>query len=378
MGRFSPTVQEEAFDLGGIIDRLAGGYFGGRQQKEERRRRKRQERREDEAENRYIRQLREGDLAKPGAQSLAGFLGEAPWVDPEAPRMTPETLARVGSAAEEDVPIQFERPDPTDVQLPGGGTVKMQDRAPYMMASGAVMDPRAARQEQTLSTVLDEQSRRRFAGPEPWEPTSRKEQIDFTRDTAVAGRPPEKPREVAPPSLKMAIEGVQQLYGTPGELVGDYTYPFGQAKFREIIGGITGIEFPSVEGPTPAATPPPGEEEGQGVNLWDRLRNIVLPGQPYPKEAAVPADTTATGPVSPEGPAAPAAPAAIPALEPGKQAGEVARFAAPSPPAVSTDLTLAQRQDMAAEEWEELVDAGTDPDEATKLLREKYGLPGGQ
>ena len=33
---------------------------------------------------------------------------------------------------------------------------------------------------------------------------------------------------------------------------------------------------------------------------------------------------------------------------------------------------------MAAKEWEKLVDAGTDPDEATRILREKYGLSGGQ
>lgn len=52
--------------------------------------------------------------------------------------------------------------------------------------------------------------------------------------------------------------------------------------------------------------------------------------------------------------------------------------AAPSPPDAGTDLTLAQRQDMAMKEWEKLVDAGTDPDEATRILREKYGLPGGQ
>ncbi len=54
MGPYSPTVLPEAFDLGGIIDQIAGGVVSGRQRKEERRRVKRQERREDEAENRYL------------------------------------------------------------------------------------------------------------------------------------------------------------------------------------------------------------------------------------------------------------------------------------------------------------------------------------
>ena len=356
MGRYSPTVLPEPIHLGDVLREGVQGFLGARQMKREDRSRKLQEEREERDENRYLRSLREGDLARPGGRDLGKFLG-----DPEAAQMTPETLKRVGRADQPTVPLAFERPAPTEMMLPDQSTITMQERAPYVTASGVVMDPSAARGEQTLSTALDEQMKRRFDEPQPWKPTTREEQIKFTRDTAAAGRAPEKPSEVAPPTLKAALEAIRAVYGTPGELEGDYTYPFSQKRLGELLGDLTGMDFPKIEGPQPEPVEPPAETS-EGIGFWNSLRNKFVPGQPYGKEAAAPADTTGMRT----------------ALEPGKQAGEVTRYAAPSSPEVSPDLTLAQRMEMAKQEWEELVDAGTDPDEATKLLREKYGLPGGQ
>ncbi len=363
MGCFSPTVRNEAFDLGGILDQLAGNYFGGRQQKEDRRRVVRQERREDEADNRYLRGLRAADLAEPGARNLAEYLG-----DPQAAQITQESLAQIGNAAEPNAPIAFERPAPTQVELPDGSFITAQERAPHVTASGIVMDPQAARREQTLSTVLDEQLRRSFDKPaETAEeraarleaderarvsgrrltPEQRGEDVAHAGDLADARRAPGKPREVAPPTLSAALSAIKELYGTWDPDIGDYTYPFDPDQRREIVGGLSGVEFPTVEGPTPDPVPPPETPEAS-IGFWDSFRNKFVRGQPYPK------DTAATPPDSASAPAAPAS------------------------PAVSTDLTAAQTQEMAAKEWEALVDAGTDPDEATRLLREKYGLPGEQ
>ena len=357
MGRYSPTVLPEPIHLGDVLREGVQGFLGGRQQKEDRRRRERQETREDEAENRYLRGLREGDLARPGGRTLGAHFD-----DPNAIPLTQETLQTVGRGDVERVPLEFERPAPREITVPGQEEpIMFQERAPYVTASGVVVDPGDARREQTLGTVLDEQLKQRFTGPEPWKPTTREEQIEFTRDTSVAGRAPETPREVAPPSLSASLKAVQELYGTPGDFVGDYTYPFSQERLRELVGGLSGVEFPRIVGPQPDPVEPPAETS-EGISFWDSLRNKFVPGQPYGKEAAAPTDTTGMRT----------------ALEPGKQAGEVTRYAAPSSPEVSPDLTLAQRMEMAKQEWEELVDAGTDPDEATKLLREKYGLPGGQ
>ena len=46
MSRYSPTVLEQPFDLGGIISQMMEGYYGGRQMKRETRSRKRPEERE--------------------------------------------------------------------------------------------------------------------------------------------------------------------------------------------------------------------------------------------------------------------------------------------------------------------------------------------
>ena len=355
MSRWSPTVIDEGFDLGGIIDRIAQGYSSGRQQKEDRRRRQRVEGREDEDRNLYLRSLREGDLARPGGRDLGEFLG-----DPEAAQMTPETLARVGRADQPTVPIAFERPAPTEITVPGQEEpIMFQERAPYVTASGVVMDPSAARGEQTLSTALDEQMKRRFDEPSE----TRIERIGDeaeARARGTAAGTPDKPPEVPAPSLDAVMRAVGELYGTWDPNTEGYTYSFGQERLREIVGRLMGTDFPTVVGPEPEPVEEP--EPAEGISFWDSLRNKFVPGQPYPKDAAAPADTTGMRT----------------ALEPGKQAGEVTRYATPSPSEVSPDLTIAQRQEMAAKEWEELVNAGTEPDEATRLLREKYGLPGGQ
>ena len=377
MSRWSPTVIDEGFDLAGILDRMIGGYDAGRQSKKEARSRKLQEEREERDENRYLRSLREGDLARLGARDLAEYLG-----DPESVPTTLETRTRVGRADQPTVPIAFERPAPTEIKVPGQEEpIMFQERAPHVTASGVVIDPSAARREQTLGTVLDEQMKRRFDEPQPWKPTTREEQIDFTRDTSAAGRAPEKPEPRPTIPYGMAQDAMSGMYGQYDPKSGGYFWPswmspsVQQEILRRIMAGeplpprpeqmlgnvLGGLFGATGEGSEEKPVEAPAETS-EGIGFWNSLRNKFVPGQPYGKEAAAPADTTGMRT----------------ALQPGKQAGEVTRYATPSPPEVSPDLTLAQRQEMAAKEWEELVDAGTEPDEATRLLREKYGLPGGQ
>ncbi len=319
MSRWSPTVIDEGFDLGGIIDRIVQGYGAGRQQKEDRRRVKRQEKREDRDENRLLARLKAEARAEPGARDLAEFLG-----DPESVPTTLETRTRVGRADQPTVPIAFERPAPTEIKVPGQEEpIRFQERAPYITAPGVVMDPSAARGEQTLSTALDEQMKRRFDEPSET-PEARIGRIGDeaeARARGTAAGTPDKTPEVSPPTLKAALEAIRAVYGTPGELVGDYTYPFGQERLGELLGGLTGIDFPKIEGPQPEPVEPPAETS-EGISFWDSLRNKFVPGQPYGKEAAAPADTTGMRT----------------ALEPGKQAGEVIRSvtpAAPSPPSTA-------------------------------------------
>lgn len=162
MGRFSPTVREEAFDLGGVIDRLVGGIQTGRQMRESRRRTARQEQLEDEDRNLYRRSLRAADLGRPGARTIGTQI-----TDPQSPPLTSATLRSMGDANVGTVRPEFERPEPTKVQMLGGGTMIMQEPAPYETESGIIIDPSAARREQNLGTVLAAQTQRGITGPQP-------------------------------------------------------------------------------------------------------------------------------------------------------------------------------------------------------------------
>ena len=52
MSRYSPTVLEQPFDLGVVIDQMIEGYYGGRQRKPEARSRRRPSSREGAAKGR--------------------------------------------------------------------------------------------------------------------------------------------------------------------------------------------------------------------------------------------------------------------------------------------------------------------------------------
>lgn len=440
MSRYSPTVLEQPFDLGGVINQMIEGYYGGRQQAGERRRVKRQERREDEEDNRYLRGLRAADLAEPGARDLSEYLG-----DPQSAQLTQETLAQVGRADQANVPLAFERPAPRQVTLPGGDTRMFQERGPHLTASGIVMDPQAARSEQTLGTVLDEQLKQRLTGPQPWKPTTREEQIEFTRDTAVAQRAPERPRNIDPlspggirasgqratatrtptepeppksiglierqiasarrdvdladlispkrpesgkngevdPVLQAAFEVGRQRVNTAqarldslstvyDRMVGGFMEKEGVAPERPVPQGTRGVPYRRGAGPRREFENAP---ESESPGLFPRLQRALPPDRvPAPSAAGGGAPSDLVG-------RARALRREHPDWTREQVMAELRRqdeAAAPSTSAVSPDLTLAQRQEMAAKEWEKLVDAGTDPDEATRLLREKYRLLGGQ
>ena len=450
MSRYSPTVLPEPLYLGDILREGLSGFLGARQQKEERRRVKRQEGIEDR-QNRYLEDFaRERDLAQPGARTLG-----AHFADPNAIPLTQETLRTVGRADTDRVPLEFERPAPQSLAdfipsyapgtsppiplipghdpniernpepIPGHdpnverkpSEYMFQGRAPHLTASGIVMDPQAARSEQTLGTVLDAQLKQRLTGPQPWKPTTREEQIDFTRDTAAAGRPPVTPRNIDPLSPEGIRASGQRATATraptepePPKSIGlldrqiadtqrrlDFAYttnpvpeperdgkvdPLKQKIFDEgerrsrllearmdslvTVRDRVSRDFQVREGVVPERPTTPAAAESAGLftrlqgALPPRVADVIRAGEQAPMARDVTTVPAATPPDSVSAPAETPPASEIPA------------------PAVSTDLTLAQRQDMAMKEWEKLVDAGTDPDEATRILREKYGLPGGQ
>ncbi len=222
MAHYSPRVLPEAFDVGGVIGQMLEGYDAGRQQRQETRSRKRRERLEDEDRSRRERQGRAEDLALPGAMTLGEALDRY--------QLTGGTLARVGNAAEQNVPLEFERPESQSLadfipnRVPGAeptgrelGGYTFQERAPYMTASGAVVSPQRAREQQTLATILDEQLKQSFKEtPEEraarleadaragvrgkrLTPEQLAEDLDYAGKLAAAKRAPETPGEPEPP-----------------------------------------------------------------------------------------------------------------------------------------------------------------------------------
>lgn len=248
MARWSPTVLPQPLDLGSVLDRIAQGYALGMSLSDQRRRRELEQRQLQEHEEdrkRMLDQLRAEDLAKPGASTLADYLERyleraankptrfSPAAQPTfrgtplatltgSPQaearfreeaeasspLLPSALRRVASAEDTGVTIDFKRPPPVTVTLPGGRTAQFQDRAPYLTPSGIVIDPQRAREEATLAKALEAYESRLAQLPTPEEieadvrrarliaraeaegrrptPQEREEDIDYQRRLAQA------------------------------------------------------------------------------------------------------------------------------------------------------------------------------------------------
>lgn len=384
MGRYSPTVLPRAFDFGGIIDRALQGYLHGRGL-----RRERTEEREREEDRRLHRgRMRREDLSQPGAATLDEYLetelgaGRQP--------LTEQTLSRVGRASETDVDLEFRRPEPTTVTLPGGETRRFQERAPFTTETGVVIDPRRGREERGLAAYLDAQMLREPVG-KPWEREgfeTQPEYLDFVtgKSKAQAAGRPRSAAEMRPPiTLNQALDAVRALYGKEDPNTGVWTYPpgWGPERLGEIARGLVrGEGFPAVpEPPLPVAkpirVPPPGEDRGSGIGRVFRSIGEFFRGKGGEQERS-------TQP-APNAPAAPAAPARA-AGAPEPPSDEL-----PQPQALENlDLTPEQQanyeqlleqgwahddavDELAADEWDALVQGGMNPTEATRQVSQKYG-----
>lgn len=204
MGRFSPTVLPEGLRLGDILDRALQNYvtMRGLRRQQALEDEDRTIRREDR--DRRLAGERAEDLSRPGVRTLADYLGDPESFDPNDETagggpITTESLQRVGNAAERRVPIEFKKPPPMPVFLPGdtvpmptvgGGGMSMPvptmvpQRAPFMTGAGNVMDPARARKEGMLAEVMDQQMKAMFKEPTPWKPMSRDEQLSFNEENA--------------------------------------------------------------------------------------------------------------------------------------------------------------------------------------------------
>lgn len=208
MSRYSPTVLPQPFNLGAALDRAMQGLDEARAAKRQKRLDTQQETiftegqqdRRDAQANQVAEQL-----SRPGARTLADFLHEnmgtpderaAPTTEGDYKAdaqanspLTPDALSRVGNAGDTDaLPsiMRFKAPPPEGAILPGGpgatlpGGVRLPipqmvpQRAPVMTAEGVVMDPSAARRENTLSAVLDAQMKRATS---PYQPYTREETL---------------------------------------------------------------------------------------------------------------------------------------------------------------------------------------------------------
>ncbi len=331
MGRFSPTVRPEPFDVPGIFDRAIRGYEVGRGIRRDRR----HEREDEEDRNRYLAALRAQELSQPGASTLTEGLQRlnretlSPDFQPgtadrpndfrgDPSALTPETLQRVGRAGEASVPLQFRQPDPINVNLPSGETATYQERSPYMGASGVLMDPSRARQEQMLGRYLDAQT---FRSPEPWElPQEEQEQrLDWRRRVGEAGRAPDElePWELSPEDQKKYLEfegararatGRYQQRTKPGvaprmmsywdarsDLLAYYgvfsaeseepIFPPGATKEweRQAIDAIRKGERPPPPPPEPITIAPPADTEPRGRGGVGKFLRGIFSREPTPE-----------------------------------------------------------------------------------------------
>lgn len=198
MGRFSPTVTPQAFDLGSVIDSFIKNFAFARGMKEDSRRTKRQERREDEQDAGQRDARRTLELSDPRARTLADYLS-----DPNSAEVT--NLSAIGDASKQGVDINFAPPPPKYAMMPGnsvplGGGIRMPQpveipqQSTFVTRSGVVMDPQMAGRRATLADALERQTKLGDLRDElgvrnemgPWQPHSREERIDFLKDSAQA------------------------------------------------------------------------------------------------------------------------------------------------------------------------------------------------
>lgn len=280
MGRYSPTVLPRAFDFGGILERALQGYRYGRGL-----RREREEERDREEDRRLLRErMRREDLSQPGAATLSEYLDVELGAGREP--LTKETLGRVGRADEPDVELEFRRPEPTTVTLPGGKTRQFQERAPFTTETGVVIDPRRAREERGLAAYMDA-SMLREPVRKPWE------REGFETEPEYLGylgrkRKAEPPREARPPiTLNQALDAVDRLYGVWDPDTQVYTYPFPEEQRYKIARSmVMGAEtIPGKpEPPLPVAPPirarPLGEDRESGVGgIFRRIGEFFRGGE---------------------------------------------------------------------------------------------------
>jgi hypothetical protein len=332
MARFGPSVLPQQIDFGGILDRVQEGYYRGRGLREDRRRRKQEEERDRERKedrSRYLRALRAQDLSQPGASTLSEYLDESVQAGAAKPTelsqraqprfrgrematlhqsphaearareeaaagspLTEETLRRVGQASETDVPIEFRRPEPRQVQLPSGRTAMLRDRAPYLSESGVVMDPRRAREERSLAGFLDQE----LQAPRPWQPGSKEEYKEVHPIPERAWQPGSKEeyKEVHPPTRagaftpQSALATLQQLYGRvelnnpeDPQQGWHYAFPFSDSQLHSMLQEMVPDQV--IPRPLPEARPimarPPAQGGGAPAPSTPAPAGTAQPGK---------------------------------------------------------------------------------------------------
>lgn len=328
MGRFSPTVHPEPIRFSEVLSTYLDERDRKRRQRTEETAAATAERERLEDRQRAQADVKARDLLQPGARTLAEHLRDLDQYDLTDPTaaggpLTTETLARVGNAAADQVPLEFRTPPAEKVQISGqakpmlrqdlaehlreANPMLRQDRAPVITGSGVVIDPRAARREASLASALEREAkfgdlRRELdlrESYEPERPKTVKEQLAFKRRAARAeaegrggtGTP------VALTALERQIDDARQQLSTMGMLT---AYPPGKddwagrarhdrqrAEMDEIQQRLAGLErrrdaaVRQLGGQPPAllerrAPPPTG---GAGFNPWS-LGGLTRPVRP--------------------------------------------------------------------------------------------------
>lgn len=246
MGRFSPVVRPEPFDLGGILDKIIQGYEGGRQVSRGRKREAREDTlfRQSQSDRRDAKtDQRAEQLMRPGARTLADFLGDQSSYDPQAETaadggpVTEESLRGIADAGNENAGLDFKRPSPTPVVTRNGpmamlrGGIRMpvpqmrEEQAPIATSAGVVMDPARARQQNSLAKELerheelqnlrDQLELKKEINPPGWEPKTADERLNYqeelARRTGILGqRQRSNPTGGRNPQMPLGITAIQK------------------------------------------------------------------------------------------------------------------------------------------------------------------------
>lgn len=274
------------------------------------------------------------DLSQPGATTLEAFIqnpanyqnaGKPMPANPTeadfraASQETPyANLGAIGNAAMGNVPVQFKAPPPETLVLPNGQAVTTQDKAPSILPSGIVMDPRAARragEAETMRAVAFRQSLEPPPPKQPWErsPGEQQQQLDWMRRSGEAGRAPTRPQTQLPSQQAMNI--IQQKHttrdpnGNPTGYDVDWDQIVAEAKQLDQTGAVP------ASAPQPAKNPlvKSMEDMSAGFRAWSGQGGPpMLPGatRPTPGPAIAPTSRTPTSPMT-----------AAPAVQPQPPAG---------------------------------------------------------